>query len=242
VIFGMTPIMTIQVRGRGTLTLTALREKYRLGEGYPLTGVDLDGAVLLSPRLLVVPRLAAEMERLRRARKLSLKDLGPGPRRLSRYPFVSYRGLSQSLPRRGDPERGARRARSSSWRRAGRRLRGRRPLRFPARRAAAPRRPRGRHPDQPVRAEVAAGAELPATNPGGMWSAETRQRTGLRGCATPRPLVAHPYSEEDTRMTWRPTLGVLGMVLVLAAGCARRDSAMTERKPLEIDAAAHGVA
>ena len=80
-IFSMTPTMTIQVRGRGTLTLPAsLREKYRLGEGDPLTVVDLDGAVLLSPRLLVVPRLAAEMERLRRARKLSLKDLG-GPAR-----------------------------------------------------------------------------------------------------------------------------------------------------------------
>jgi len=36
--------------------------------------------VLLSPRLLVVPRLAAEMERLRQVRKLSLKDLG-GPAR-----------------------------------------------------------------------------------------------------------------------------------------------------------------
>ena len=73
--------MTIQVRGRGTLTLPAsLREKYRLGEGDPLTVVDLDGAVLLSPRVLVVPLLAAEMERLRRARKLSLKDLG-GPAR-----------------------------------------------------------------------------------------------------------------------------------------------------------------
>jgi bifunctional DNA-binding transcriptional regulator/antitoxin component of YhaV-PrlF toxin-antitoxin module len=73
---GMVAI-TIQVRGRGTVTLPAsLREKYRLGEGDPLTVVDLDGAVLHSPRLLVVPRLAAEMERLRRARKLSLKDLG----------------------------------------------------------------------------------------------------------------------------------------------------------------------
>ena len=80
-IFAMAATMTIQVRGRGTLTLPAsLREKYRLGEGDPLTLVDLDGAVLLSPRLLIVPRLAAEMERLRRARKLSLKDLG-GPAR-----------------------------------------------------------------------------------------------------------------------------------------------------------------
>jgi hypothetical protein len=52
----------------------------RLGEGDPLTVVDLDGAVLLSPRVLLVPGLAAEMERLRRARKLTLKDLG-GPAR-----------------------------------------------------------------------------------------------------------------------------------------------------------------
>lgn len=79
-ISSMTTTM-IQVRGRGTLTLPAsLREKYRLSEGDPLTVVDLDGAVLLSPRMLVVPRLAAEMERLRRARKLTLKDLG-GPAR-----------------------------------------------------------------------------------------------------------------------------------------------------------------
>lgn len=82
-IFGMTrtTTTTIQIRGRGTLTLpAALREKYRLDEGDPLTVVDLDGAVLLSPRLLVVPRLAAEMERLRQARRLSLKELG-GPDR-----------------------------------------------------------------------------------------------------------------------------------------------------------------
>jgi bifunctional DNA-binding transcriptional regulator/antitoxin component of YhaV-PrlF toxin-antitoxin module len=79
-LFGMTTT-TLRVRGRGTLTLpAALREKSRLDEGDPLTVVDLDGAVLLSPRVLVVPRLAAEMERLRRARKLSLKDLG-GPAR-----------------------------------------------------------------------------------------------------------------------------------------------------------------
>ncbi len=76
-----TTTTTIQIRGRGTLTLpAALREKYRLDEGDPLTVVDLDGAVLLSPRLLVVPRLAAEMERLRQARRLSLKELG-GPDR-----------------------------------------------------------------------------------------------------------------------------------------------------------------
>jgi len=80
-IFRLPRTTTIQIRGRGTVTLpAALREKYRLGEGDPLTVVDLDGAVLLSPRLLVVPRLAAEMERLRQVRRLSLKELG-GPDR-----------------------------------------------------------------------------------------------------------------------------------------------------------------
>lgn len=57
-----------------------MRAKYRLDEEDPLTVGDLDGAVLLSPKLLVVPRLAAEIERLRHVRKLSLKDLG-GPDR-----------------------------------------------------------------------------------------------------------------------------------------------------------------
>lgn len=73
--------VTIRVRGRGTVTLPApLRAKYRLDEGTTLTLVDLDGAILLTPRFLIVPRLAAEIERLRRGRKLSLKDLG-GPDR-----------------------------------------------------------------------------------------------------------------------------------------------------------------
>jgi bifunctional DNA-binding transcriptional regulator/antitoxin component of YhaV-PrlF toxin-antitoxin module len=84
--FGINPIigacrMSSSAERRGTLTLpAALREKYKLDEGDPLTVVDLDGAVLLSPRLLVVPRLAAGMERLRQVRKLSLKNLG-GPAR-----------------------------------------------------------------------------------------------------------------------------------------------------------------
>jgi bifunctional DNA-binding transcriptional regulator/antitoxin component of YhaV-PrlF toxin-antitoxin module len=47
----MIPNVTIQVRQRGTLTLPAeLREKYRLADGDPLSVVDLDGAILLTPR------------------------------------------------------------------------------------------------------------------------------------------------------------------------------------------------
>ena len=75
------PTKTIQIRQRGTLTIPReLREKYGLAEGDPLTVVDLDGAILLTPKVLLIPRLADEMTRLRRARKLSLKDLG-GPAR-----------------------------------------------------------------------------------------------------------------------------------------------------------------
>lgn len=70
---------TIQIRQRGTVTLpAALREKYGLRDGDPLSVVDLDGAILLTPKLLVVPRLAEELERLRKKKGLSLKDLG-GP-------------------------------------------------------------------------------------------------------------------------------------------------------------------
>lgn len=80
-IFRMSESTTIQIRQRGTLTLpAALREKYGLADGDPLTLVDLDGAILLTPKVLTVPRLAEQLERLRRKKGLELKDLG-GPRR-----------------------------------------------------------------------------------------------------------------------------------------------------------------
>ncbi len=52
-----------------------LRAKYRLDEGDNLTVVDLDGGILLTPKALVVPALAAEIERLRRAAGLDVADL-----------------------------------------------------------------------------------------------------------------------------------------------------------------------
>jgi len=70
---------TIQIRQRGTLMIPrALRENYGMVDGDPFTVVDLDGAILLTPKLLVVPRIAEELTRLRCSRGLSLKDLG-GP-------------------------------------------------------------------------------------------------------------------------------------------------------------------
>lgn len=67
---------TIQLRGRGSLTLPApLRERHGLREGDPLTLVDLDGVFVLSPKLGVVGKLAREIEALRRKAGLSLDDL-----------------------------------------------------------------------------------------------------------------------------------------------------------------------
>jgi bifunctional DNA-binding transcriptional regulator/antitoxin component of YhaV-PrlF toxin-antitoxin module len=74
----MSPVETkvVQVRGRGTLTLPArIRERYGLTDGDPITIVDLDGVLVLSPKVGLVPKLAAEIERLRTSAGLSLDDL-----------------------------------------------------------------------------------------------------------------------------------------------------------------------
>jgi hypothetical protein len=82
----------IHLRQRGVLTLPrSLCEKYRLEEGDPLTLVDLDGVLLLSPKLSVLPKLTAEIERLRRDAGLSVDDLLAGlPRQ--RKPASGRRG------------------------------------------------------------------------------------------------------------------------------------------------------
>ena len=67
---------TVQIRQRGTLTLPAkLRAKYRIDDGDSLTVLDLEGSILLAPKLAVVPKLAAEIDRLRRAAGLQVEDL-----------------------------------------------------------------------------------------------------------------------------------------------------------------------
>lgn len=72
---------TIQIRGRGTLTLPArIRERYDLSDGDPLTLIDLDGAILLSPRLSVADKLSAEIEYLRTEAGMSLEELLDGLR------------------------------------------------------------------------------------------------------------------------------------------------------------------
>jgi AbrB family looped-hinge helix DNA binding protein len=77
----MTNARTIQIRGRGTVTLPArIRERYDLAEGDALTLVDLDGAILLSPKTSVVDKLSAEIEYLMTGSGLSLDELLGGLR------------------------------------------------------------------------------------------------------------------------------------------------------------------
>ncbi|MGH2731171.1 MAG: AbrB/MazE/SpoVT family DNA-binding domain-containing protein [Actinomycetota bacterium] len=66
----------VQVRGRGSLTLPArIRERYGISEGDPMTLVDLDGVLLLAPKLSMVKKLAGEIERLREEQGLSVEEL-----------------------------------------------------------------------------------------------------------------------------------------------------------------------
>jgi bifunctional DNA-binding transcriptional regulator/antitoxin component of YhaV-PrlF toxin-antitoxin module len=66
----------IQVRQRGTLTLPAeLRDKYRIGVGDTIRVVDLDGILVLTPMVPMVPELAREIERARLAAGLSVEEL-----------------------------------------------------------------------------------------------------------------------------------------------------------------------
>jgi AbrB family looped-hinge helix DNA binding protein len=63
------------------VTLPArIRERYDLSEGDPLTLVDLDGAILLSPRVSVADKLSSEIEYLTTEAGLSLDDLLKGLR------------------------------------------------------------------------------------------------------------------------------------------------------------------
>jgi hypothetical protein len=55
-----------------------MRERYSLAEGDPVTVVDLDGVILIAPKVGIVPKLAAEITRLREEAGLSVDDLLEG--------------------------------------------------------------------------------------------------------------------------------------------------------------------
>lgn len=89
-------ILTIQLRQRGTLTLPAkLRSRYKLEEGDVLTVIDLDGILFLSPRVPMVPKLVAEIERLRQEAGLTPEDLLEGlDEQRRRYYEEKHRGCN----------------------------------------------------------------------------------------------------------------------------------------------------
>ncbi len=67
---------TVQVRRRGTLTLPAgLREKYGIKAGDTFRLVDLDGILVLTPMVPLVPELAREIERLREEAGVGVEEL-----------------------------------------------------------------------------------------------------------------------------------------------------------------------
>jgi bifunctional DNA-binding transcriptional regulator/antitoxin component of YhaV-PrlF toxin-antitoxin module len=68
--------LTIQVRGRGVITLPAeLREKYNIENGKIFRLVDLDGIFVFVPMVPIVPELAREIERIRLEAGLSVDEL-----------------------------------------------------------------------------------------------------------------------------------------------------------------------
>jgi bifunctional DNA-binding transcriptional regulator/antitoxin component of YhaV-PrlF toxin-antitoxin module len=70
---------TIQMRKKGSVTIPMeLRKRYRIGEGDPLTLIDLGEGFFLSPRQSVLPKLVAEIEALRQKNNISLQELIQG--------------------------------------------------------------------------------------------------------------------------------------------------------------------
>jgi AbrB family looped-hinge helix DNA binding protein len=74
---------TVQIRKKGTLTLPMeLRKRYQLDEGDPVTLIDLDEGIFLSPKPSALPKLVAQIEKLRRKNNISLAELIEGVRAL----------------------------------------------------------------------------------------------------------------------------------------------------------------
>ena len=67
---------TVQVRQRGALTLPAsLRERYNIQPGDTFRILDLDGILVLTPMVPMVPELAREIERARIKARLSVEEM-----------------------------------------------------------------------------------------------------------------------------------------------------------------------
>lgn len=82
--------VALQMRAKGTLTIPSeLRQKYGFDEGDVFTLVDLgDGALLLTPRISIVPKLVAEMEAIRTESGVTVDDLLSGLPEVRRQLYV----------------------------------------------------------------------------------------------------------------------------------------------------------
>lgn len=68
--------ITLQVRQRGSFTLPAsLRERYKIKPGDTFRILDLDGILVLTPMVPMVPELAREIERARIEAGVSLEEM-----------------------------------------------------------------------------------------------------------------------------------------------------------------------
>lgn len=68
---------TLQIRGKGTITLPAsLRKKYNLQEGEVLIVIDLgEGTILLRPMVSQVDKLSRQIAKRLKEENISLDDL-----------------------------------------------------------------------------------------------------------------------------------------------------------------------
>ncbi len=69
-------IETIQIRQRGSLTLPAsLRKRYNIKPGDTFRIIDLEGILVFTPMIPMVPELAREIERARIEAGLSTEEM-----------------------------------------------------------------------------------------------------------------------------------------------------------------------
>ncbi len=74
---------TIQIRKKGTLTLPVdLRKRYELDEGDPVTLIDLEEGIFISPKRLVLPKLVDQIEKMRLENNITLSELIEGVKTL----------------------------------------------------------------------------------------------------------------------------------------------------------------
>ncbi|MBT9148872.1 MAG: AbrB/MazE/SpoVT family DNA-binding domain-containing protein [Dehalococcoidia bacterium] len=88
----MDRVTALQLRQRGTVTIPArLRERYHLSDGDPISLLDLDGVLVLVPKVSIVDKLADEIVALREEQGLSVDDLMIGlTEQRRRYHQESY--------------------------------------------------------------------------------------------------------------------------------------------------------